>query len=84
MKKIPPEAIGVLREASDAIKPRAECRHEVIGFQSGDYYIFCRECPATWVASGVDNMIGDVAAPQNANIGVGCTLSGENRIKEQK
>jgi len=29
---------------------REQCRHLNISFGSGDYYIFCNDCPAKWVA----------------------------------
>lgn len=57
---------------------RASCRHEILRFGSGDYYIFCAntKCGARWVCCG---HAMDVGTPHLSNQGVGCTLSGEER-----
>lgn len=65
------------------MKPQEECRHETIHFGSGDYYIFCRDCPAAWVfkdRAGLD----DSPAATKSNRGVGSLLSGEARVTEGK
>lgn len=28
---------------------RKDCGHKTLTFQSGDYYLMCVDCPATWV-----------------------------------
>jgi hypothetical protein len=61
------------------MRNREDCRHEVIGFQSGDYYVFCRGCPARWAA--IDPVKGDVIDPSQSNKGFGQQLSGEDRFK---
>ena len=48
------------------MKLQVECRHSLLRFGSGDYYIFCTECPARWVMSDAS----DIASPGNANLGV--------------
>lgn len=59
-------------------KLQTECRHATIGFQSGDYYVFCRDCPAKWAA--IDGLAGsDKPSPESSNKGVGSGLSGEDR-----
>lgn len=32
------------------MKLREQCRHLSLAFGSGDYYIFCQDCDARWVA----------------------------------
>ncbi len=56
---------------------REDCTHRVLRFGSGDYYIFCHDCDARWVASQIGT---DKAAPELANKGKGCALSGQVRI----
>jgi hypothetical protein len=34
------------------VKNEAECPHESLYFGSGNYYVFCRTCPASWVHRG--------------------------------
>lgn len=60
-------------------KIREFCNHETIYFNSGDYYICCKDCPAKWVACDA----WDIRAPNEANRGVGCRLNGEKRIKQE-
>lgn len=61
-------------------KDRSQCRHERLRFGSGDYYLFCQDCPARWVCSG---SMRDEGAPELANQGVGCSLSGELRCAHE-
>jgi hypothetical protein len=55
---------------------REDCHHKTVYFGSGDYYIFCRDCPARWVAC---NLTSDQPCPSVSNQGVGGMLSGEVR-----
>lgn len=65
------------------MKPQEECRHETIRFGSGDYYIFCQDCPAGWVF--IDRAAqSDAPAATKSNKGVGGQLSGEARVTEGK
>jgi hypothetical protein len=34
------------------VKKETDCTHESLFFGSGNYYVFCRECPASWVHRG--------------------------------
>ena len=68
-----------------ALNTRKECNHETLYFASGDYYIFCRQCPGKWVAHnmfqqeyGFDKHGMRIGAdPSNCNP----NLSGQERIK---
>jgi len=62
------------------MKERKDCEHENLMFGSGDYYIFCTECPAKWVVAGNNS---DENSPQESNIGVGAGLSGERRVRQK-
>lgn len=64
------------------MKLQEECRHETIRFGSGDYYIFCQDCPAAWVFK--ERAGADRPAPASSNKGVGGQLSGEARVTEGK
>jgi hypothetical protein len=59
------------------MKAQADCLHTELHFGSGDYYLFCHDCGATW------GMLGDFneptvqrLAPEKANQGKGSGLSG--------
>jgi len=56
-----------------------DCRHATVRFGSGDYYIFCADCPMRWAAINPSTE-GDFVFPEGANKGVGATLSGEVRV----
>jgi hypothetical protein len=63
------------------MKAQKECAHAELVFGSGDYYLFCRDCGATW------GMLGDFneptaqrLAPELANQGAGSSLSGVCRV----
>lgn len=60
--------------------PIKNCGHKTIGFQSGDYYIFCRDCPAFWVM--VEPNTPDLKSSTVSNLGTNCQLSGQNRVTE--
>ena len=57
------------------------CTHDRLHFGSGDYYIFCDDCSATWVhkvfGGGADNDLGG----SNQSTAQG-RLSGQRRTKE--
>jgi|SRR5579863_7168928 len=68
----------------------ATCMHERLRFNSGDYYVTCCGCHATWMRKsrgtrpehGYDSqgrVIG--AAPEEANQGSGSSLSGHLRVR---
>jgi hypothetical protein len=70
--------------------PRRQCRHEELTFGSGDYYLFCNACGATWMTKSVaDAQHGEFGVtkdgrrvggcPQEANKGEGALLSGRVR-----
>lgn len=58
---------------------RKDCRHAKLTFGSGDFYIFCYECGAVWVAREIGS---DQPAAALANQGIGSTLSGHIRLEE--
>ncbi len=39
----------------------SDCTHDILKFSSGDYYLFCQECPKSWVLRGDK---GDLPAPE--------------------
>lgn len=60
---------------------REDCSHDVLHFGSGDYYVFCRACGASWVCVGPGS---DKAEPGLANRGKGALLSGHGRCSLAK
>lgn len=63
------------------MKNQKDCDHSTLRFASGDYYIFCSECPARWIISDPWSNELKVPSAAHANIGIGCTLSGQERCK---
>ena len=61
------------------LKNQEDCDHSSIRFGSGDYFLFCQSCKATW---RMENPKNDYSlAMQYSNQGIGGTLSGEERHK---
>jgi hypothetical protein len=66
-----------------------DCTHDKLQFGSGDYYILCRACGASWMRRGAMKQEHGVdakgtpigAAPEESNKGLGSLLSGETREK---
>lgn len=59
---------------------REFCEHKTLHFHSGDYYVECDDCHAKWVACDP----WDIRAPDQANRGVGCGLSGHKRFSPDR
>jgi hypothetical protein len=57
---------------------RKDCEHTKLTFGSGDFYLFCYECGATWATIDVG---ADRLASEKSNQGIGSRLSGEARSK---
>ncbi len=59
--------------------PVEQCSHITLRFGSGDYYLICMDCGAQWVRKSIST---DRAAPEEANKGVGGSLSGKVRVSK--
>lgn len=66
--------VPLLSHQKDPAAPIPRCKHPHLDWQSGGFYIACKECGAQWVARGPasdtdidhtrsDNLKGDVAQP---------------------
>lgn len=70
------------------LKPE-DCEHESLVFSSGDYYVFCDACHASWMRKswtkleyGSDEDGKQCGgAPELANKGKGALLSGQHRYR---
>ena len=71
------------------MKDRKDCDHARLTFGSGDYYIFCADCPAKWGA--LNPNIPEYDFNPRGNLVVGCDPSmctntqqfPEARVKEK-
>ena len=68
------------------MKPRSECLHETLQFNSGDYYIFCADCGSKWCAHNAEDREYDflpdgsrVGADPSVCVAPGNQLSGQRR-----
>lgn len=75
----PASLVGSYGAGLVTAKAQKDCNHETIRFGSGDYYVFCQDCPAAWVFK---DRFGNTDEPcaAKSNQGVGGQLSGQPRI----
>jgi ribosomal protein S27E len=62
------------------MKKREDCEHDSVYFGSGDLFVFCQECGASWcMYEPTDREMK--SSPDTANKGKGMYLSGKIRKK---